>query len=114
MNGGTGDSADWIATGEDASHFVATYVVGISAGGTFYAGLSVDSTTQPNVGGFDNVSNFSKMMTMAYTSTEAVGLHTAYLLAVSGAQSTDVYADIGRVGAAADVRGTCLIGTIRG
>lgn len=119
LNGGTGDLAGFIRhPAHPAGPFIYYALADGGAGGTAYAAIGIDSTTEAYTAG---VSPVAGRLTTAMAWCEgntpgplSVGKHTVYMLAARATSNATFYTDIARNGSTADPPGTMLIGHVWG
>lgn len=113
-NGGTGDTAEYIANGEDAIHVHAQYTLGaVAPAAVIQVGIGDNSNTQPSSAaamGSAAISGSSAACSLCVT--PAVGYRTLTMLGMTGGLATTFAADYARNGAAADPSVTSLYAMI--
>jgi len=117
INGGTGDSVQYIANGEDAIDLGMQAVLGAAApaGGPYEFGIGDNSTTSADssaclLGAAAKYSSVSSLLTIV----PSAGYRTANMLCMNKNNGLTFIADRARNGATVDPKGTFLVGSVRG
>lgn len=114
INAGTGDTGEYIATGQDVVDFAAHFVLGaVAPAAAQVFGIGDNSNTAPVAcTEMGSLAIARSSCTVRVTMLPPVGYRTVTMLGRTGALATTLLADDGRNGAAADIPATSLYGDV--